>query len=194
MKMLLPVIFISVLLIMTATISQTVEAQIKIDPRPDPGKNDSEKITDIDKETKDIKSIVDLIRKDTSVEFSVGATEYFPGADGRIFAKVREDATPTSDSHCDVQIFYPNLTVWDSFELPYVPLSRGVYSENFTVPTIEGIYIVDVECVKPLNETSQDHYLRSAVAGGVASDSFFGNSTGTGLLRKDIEDLQPENG
>ncbi len=86
---------------------------------------------------------------------TVQGTEYEVGDEGLVFAQVFESREPVDDGFCNAQIFFPNLTLFDGFELPFLSSSRGIYAKNFTIPNETGVYIVDTSCVRPVNRTSQ---------------------------------------
>ncbi len=140
---------IMVLLVLMMSIS-LVSAQI--DPTP----TDSEMISDIDKTTKDILDVVES----NSMEISTGATEYYAGENGTIFAKVTSMGVPINDGFCDALIFNSTPAQVDGFPLDYVNTSRGMYSHTFQVPSKSGLYMVDVECFRPFNGTSDYRYFR----------------------------------
>ncbi|KKN60114.1 hypothetical protein LCGC14_0534920 [marine sediment metagenome] len=86
---------------------------------------------------------------------TVQGTEYEVGDEGLVFAQVFESREPVNDGFCNAQIFFPNLTIFDGFELLFLPSSRGIYAKNFTIPDETGVYIVDTNCVRPVNQISQ---------------------------------------
>lgn len=88
----------------------------------------------------------------------ISATGYAVGETTVIFAKVTVAGKPISNAQCNARIFNSNQFQVDSFELTYVNNSRGLYSKNFIVPNETGVYIADVICVEPINESFQTHY------------------------------------
>lgn len=103
------------------------------------------------------------------------ATDYEIGDEGLVFTQVFENGNPVIDGFCSVQIFFPNLTMFDSFELPFVTGSRGIYAQNFTIPSTTGVYIIDSDCARPVNSTSQNHFFSE----GPPFNLIFKNSTQT---------------
>lgn len=173
MKILMPfVISFMVLIYMPLAEAQIID--------PDPVIEDSDTVKGIDAKTDDIKEIVSKIQENTKIEVSVGATEYTVGDEAIIHVKVSEAGIPIDDAFCDALVFYPNLTQFDSFQLSKVQGSRGVYAKNLTVPDTEGVYIVDVNCLRPFGEISQRFYLMSFDFND--DDLRFNNQTGIGAV------------
>ncbi len=140
---------IMVLLVVLATIGL---ASAQISPTP----TDSEMISDIDETTKDILEVVES----NSIEVSTGATEYYAGENGTIFAKVTSMGVPINDGFCDALIFNSTPAQITGFPLDYINTSRGMYSHTFLVPSQHGLYMVDVECFRPFDGASDYRYFR----------------------------------
>lgn len=164
--------------------------------------NDTEKISAIENDTKEIvkitdeiKLLVDRILKTTDFKVSIGATAYAIGDEANLHAKVFEASASESinDGFCDYQIFFPNNTLFTAGELNIIPNSRGVYSDNFTIPNITGVYPVDVECVRPVNETSQIHHLSQEGTGNISALRF-DNVTGVVLNQITVFNIDVDSG
>lgn len=78
-------------------------------------------------------------------QIEVGGTDYQPGDNGRTFAILSNNGVDVSNATCFVKIYYPNNTLF----VPNTAMSAldaGIYYYDFTVPSVIGVYIVDVHC------------------------------------------------
>lgn len=122
------------------------------------------------------------------IDIFTGATTYRAGKNATVFAKVTEYGEAVTDAFCDGMVFDSNQTEVEGFQLTYVPSSRGIYSYTFPVPNETGIYMVDIECYRPINETWQSHYFYGE--GMPAYDLGFKNQAGEGQTYLLMEDVQ----
>lgn len=106
----------------------------------------------------DPKMPIEKIYRAVKAEISTGSTEYEVGENATIFAKVTEDGNAVSDAFCDAIIFNSSQIEIDGFQLHYINNSRGLYSNTIQAPNETGLYIVDVECFRPINASNQWHY------------------------------------
>jgi hypothetical protein len=134
---------------------------------------------------------VDDIYEVTKTEISVGATDYVVGDEALIHARVSENLIPVTDAFCDYEVFYPNRSFFRSNIMNFIPQSRGLYTDNFTIPNVTGVYPMEVVCVKPTENFNQTRYFVSPT-----SETYeFKNDTLVGdkyLLFSNIEPDQAE--
>ncbi len=148
-----PIRWIGVIAVMMVIILLApIVTMAQIDPTP----NDSEMISDIDETTKDILGVVES----NAIEVSTGATNYYAGENATVFAKVTSMGVPINDGFCDALIFNSTPAQVTGFPMSYINTSRGMYSHTFLVPDQTGLYMVDVECFKPFQGTSDYRYFR----------------------------------
>jgi hypothetical protein len=80
-----------------------------------------------------------------------GGTEYLSGTEGQIAYQYittnKGDPEPVNDAICNTTIWYPNNSIFISNKsMPYLTGSVGIYSTNFTVPSVQGVYKTQAVC------------------------------------------------
>jgi hypothetical protein len=81
----------------------------------------------------------------------VGGTEYRIGETGKasvqLIKTIAGNPEPVLTATCSVDIYYPNETlIISNANAPYISGSDGIYTYNFTVPGMEGIYVEEFNC------------------------------------------------
>lgn len=103
----------------------------------------------------------------------VHGTEYVPDESGTIFIQVLdEDGVPVNDATVV-------LTMWDTdgnkeldgVSATYIAASNGIYHYDFTAPSDDGVYVVDVTTSSPTGYGSTEIHVSSEGGGGGASAS-----------------------
>jgi len=158
---------------------------------------DSEKLIEIYKATttrEDLnsKNTYNIVNK-MKYGISITGTDYDLNEDTNftVCTKVHDIKEPINNAFCDAQIFYPNLTdIFMSFSMSYISGSRGLYCQSDRLANFTGIYPIDVECIKPVNSSSQNMYFRRETQ---FSDLFLLNNTGSTTSTIDMLEVGSQN-
>ena len=108
-------------------------------------------------------AFVDLVEKVKSVDrvesdlFHVLGTEYVPFQNGTIFLDII-DVSSVNDTICEIQIFYPDKTLFVDGIMSYLNFTKATYFFDFVVPDVDGVFITEVVCNNPLGSGDRKTY------------------------------------
>jgi len=79
---------------------------------------------------------------------SIGGTEYQSGETGKIVVRlIKGSGDVEAGATCNTTIFYPNQTTFIN-QAPMTEFYNGTYAYSFIVPSTQGIYIYQTDCLK----------------------------------------------
>ena len=112
----------------------------------------------------------------------VADSQFEPGEDGTLYAQVLDGAgDPVNNATTVLSIYSSNGTVvLGSVNMTYITGTAGLYGYNFTAPSEEGSYVVEVISANPTGYGSDSMHVTSAnvTAGINATDVWSENTTG----------------
>lgn len=121
--------------------------------------------------------VIDVYSKVRSADLKLDffGTEYQAGASGTIWLQLLRNYQPINDASCYVTAYYPDKSVYLNRTLmSYLADSDGLYYYDFTVPSVQGVYMLSALCLTPADafgdtftDTSYlDAYVNVTVSGG----------------------------
>lgn len=116
-------------------------------------KTDSEKITDIDA---NIKNLIKDISTKSPHTIVVHGTEYKPNETATVWLQLLdENGNPVNQSNCLLDIYYPNKTKWyDKIPMIHINNSDGLYYFDIVLENIFGVYPLSVNCFYIVDESN----------------------------------------
>jgi len=130
-------------------------------------KNDTESILNNTVQIISLSSVFNISLEELIIDLSnlsveipsvmIGGTEYVAGQEGLVAVRLAKTVGSSQQlitgASCSADILYPNQSVFVS-GAGMVEYGGGIYHYNFTVPSVEGVYIYSVDC----SDGGKDYY------------------------------------
>ncbi len=86
------------------------------------------------------------------LKMEILTTTYKAGEIGTVWLQLLKDFQPVDDAFCELTVWYPNKTKWLD-KVPMVHLEDGIYYFDLLIPNELGVYMLVIECFRPMNLT-----------------------------------------
>lgn len=80
-------------------------------------------------------------------EIAIHGTEYQVNENGKVFLQLQQGGVPINNGTCNVDIFYPNATIFQrNAPMLLISNSNGLYEFNSIIPNTIGTYPISAKC------------------------------------------------